>query len=290
MTRREVWPLVGLGAIAAITAAWWALALWPLPADTPEWLQRTRLVCFGSTRDALPSAAGWMLLIGEPLAMAGALATIWRDGLVAGLVALWRSRPGRAALVTVGTLVAAGLSAAAGRVWAATRAEAFDPAVGVVGDAVRIDRPAPALGLVDQHGDTLALERFRGKPLLVAFAYGHCTTICPVIVHDALEAQRLLGAARPPLVIVTLDPWRDTPDMLPMIAAMWQLGAGAFAAGGDTLTVERALDAWQVPRARDLQTGDVTHGALIYVVDPAGRIRYAVPGNPKLIAELVRRL
>lgn len=290
MSRREIWPLVGLGAIAAITAAWWALALWPLPADSPEWLQRTRLVCFGNTRDTLPAAAGWMLLIGEPLAMAGALATIWHDDLLGGLTALWRSPPGRAALLTVGTLVAAGLSAAAGRVWAATRAESFDPAVGVVSDAARIDRPAPALGLVDQRGDTLRIERFRGGALLVAFAYGHCTTICPVIVHDVLEAQRLLGAARPPAVIVTLDPWRDTPDMLPTIAAMWQLGAGAFVAGGDTLTVERALDAWQVPRARDLTTGDVTHGTLIYVVDAAGRIRYAVPGNAKLIANLVERL
>jgi protein SCO1/2 len=290
MSRREAWPLAALAAILAISAAWWALALWPLPADTPDWLQRARFVCFGSLRDTLPSAAGWTLLIGEPLAMLGALAVIWRDGLLAGLAALWRSRPGRWGLVTVVALVAVGLSAAAGRVYAGTRGVAFDPTQPTAEAIPRLDRPAPPLGLVDQHGDTLSLARFRGRPLLVAFAYAHCVTICPVIVHDAIEAQGRLTAPRPALIVVTLDPWRDTPSRLPAIAEAWQLGADAFAASGSVAQVERMLDAWQVPRARDASSGDVTHGALVYVVDAAGRIQFAAPTGAQLIAELVERL
>lgn len=290
MTRREAWPLAALAAILAISAAWWALALWPLPADTPDWLQRARFVCFGSMRDTLPSAAGWTLLIGEPLAMLGALAVIWREGLVGGLRALWRSRPGRTALAAVSTLVLFGLAAAAGRVYAGTRGVAFDPTRPTAEAYPRLNRRAPPLDLVDQRGDTLALARFRGRPVLVTFAYAHCVTICPVIVHDALTAQQRLAAPRPAVVIVTLDPWRDTPSRLPAMAQAWQLGADAYAASGAVEQVERVLNDWEVPRVRDTASGDVTHGALVYVVDSAGRIQFAAGTGADLIAQLVGRL
>ncbi len=290
LTRREAGPLAALAAIVAISAAWWALALWPLPAESPEWLQRARLICFGSARDTLPSAAGWMLLIGEPLAMVGLLAALWQEGLVAGFRILWGSRPGRPALVAALTVVVLGLAAAAGRVRALTVGVTFDPAVGPAYEPARLDRPAPRLGLVDQRGERLELERFRGRPLFVAFAYAHCTTVCPLIVHDVLEAQRRVPAARAAVIIVTIDPWRDAPDRLPTMAAAWRLGADAYVASGDTLAVERTLDAWAVPRSRDLRSGDVTHPALIYLLDGAGRIRYAVPGGAEVIARLAARL
>jgi protein SCO1/2 len=290
LTRREAVPLAALAAILLISAAWWALALWPLPADSPEWLQRTRLICFGSARDTLPTAAGWTLLIGEPVAMLTALATIWRDDLVDGLRGLWLSRPGRRVVVSAAAAVTLGLAAASGRVWAGTRGARFDPAVGSPDDVPRLDLPAPPLDLVDQHGARLTVEAFHGRPLIVAFAYAHCTTICPLLVHDALEAQRRLAGLHAAVIIVTLDPWRDTPDRLPTMAEAWHLGPDAYVASGDTTAVQKTLDAWKVPRSRDMQTGDVTHPALIYLLDGAGRIRYAVPGNPDLIEALAARL
>src|SRR5688500_19433216 len=60
--------LTALAAILVITAAWWALALWPAAAE-PEWLARTRAACFGSERGGLPDAGGWVLLVGEPIGM-----------------------------------------------------------------------------------------------------------------------------------------------------------------------------------------------------------------------------
>ena len=56
-----------LAAMGLVSVAWWALALWPASAATPEWLLRTREVCFGASRDTLPNAGGWILLIGEPI-------------------------------------------------------------------------------------------------------------------------------------------------------------------------------------------------------------------------------
>ena len=45
--------LATLGVIVAVTVSWWALALYPAGSQAPEWLLRTRLVCFGAAPGGL---------------------------------------------------------------------------------------------------------------------------------------------------------------------------------------------------------------------------------------------
>ncbi len=289
MPRRELAAVGALTAILAISAAWWALALWPLPDATPDWLQRTRLVCFGSTRDTLPTPAGWSLLIGEPLAMLAALAIIWGPALGGGLRALARTLPGRTVLTSGSFAVFVGLVAAGARVASATRAERFDPTASGA-HAPRLHRAAPPLALTDQHGRSITIGLFAGRPVVVAFAFAHCTTVCPIVVKEMTEAQRRLGAAAPILLVVTLDPWRDTPSRLPSLARSWGLGPDAFVLSGGVTEVNLALDAWDVPRSRDATTGDVTHPAFVYIVGPDGSIAWQVPGYADAVVTAIRQL
>jgi protein SCO1/2 len=154
----------------------------------------------------------------------------------------------------------------------------------------RVDDAAPALGLVDQHGETVTLDAFLGRPVLVTFAYAHCETICPLVVADVLSAERSLTDHPPAVLIVTLDPWRDTPSRLGAIAGAWHLGDDARALSGPPEAVERALNAWRVPRVRNVQTGDLSHPSVVYVIGPDGRIAYVVAGNAEAIAAAVRAL
>jgi cytochrome oxidase Cu insertion factor (SCO1/SenC/PrrC family) len=129
--------------------------------------------------------------------------------------------------------------------------------------------------------------------VLVTFAFAHCTTICPVIVKQTLDAQAMLrgSPAYPAVLIVTLDPWRDTPSRLPALAESWQLPAGdAFVLSGAVEQVESVLNAWNIPRSRNESTGDVTHPSLVYVVDNNGRIAFASTGGSENLAALLRRL
>src|SRR5262245_66588799 len=96
----ETQALVGLMALLAITAAWWALAFWPLESG-PAWLERTRYVCFGVRSNGLPDGGGWIGLIGGPLGMLLILAAGWGRGL-AGLVK--RAQRSRSVAVLLGAL------------------------------------------------------------------------------------------------------------------------------------------------------------------------------------------
>jgi cytochrome oxidase Cu insertion factor (SCO1/SenC/PrrC family) len=94
----------------------------------------------------------------------------------------------------------------------------------------------------------------------------------------------------PRVLIVTLDPWRDTPARLPALAQQWRLTGDDAVLSGEVAEVEAALDRWDVPRARDDASGRVDHPALVYLVDASGRIAYASRGGSTELAVLAERL
>lgn len=279
-----------LAGIVVITASWWALALWPVPVDTPEWFLRTREVCFGSTADSLPNAAGWLLLVGQPAGMVLLLAVVWGRELRGGMALLTSRFAGQAAVGIVSASMVVGLGATINRVRTAGN-EPFSTGAGELEQQLtRINDPAPALALRDQTGREVTLASFQGRPVIVTFAFAHCQTVCPLVVQDALTAQSRVAGLPPAVLVVTLDPWRDTPSRLPSIAQAWGLGADAYVLSGQPEVVERTLNAWRIPRTRNQKNGDILHPAVVYVVDAAGRIAYALNGSADMIAAAVRAL
>lgn len=294
LTREEQGLLGGVIAWFAITAAWWLLALWPVE-NAPVWLERTRYVCFGVNEHGLPDGGGWIGLIAGPLGMLSILIIGWWRPFTS---IIHKSKRSFAVAATLATLAAGVILIATGATWrvAGARVDAAElsPAATLPAENYpRLDQPAPALALVAQTGDTITLARFAGRPVLVTFAFAHCTTICPVIVKQTLDAQAMLRgtAAYPAVLIVTLDPWRDTPSRLPALAESWQLPqAEAFVLSGAVEQVEAVLNGWNIPRTRNESTGDVSHPSLVYVVDENGRIAFASTGGSEHLAALLRRL
>lgn len=287
-TRGRV-ALAALAGIAIVTVSWWALALWPVDATIPAWVLRTREVCFGAKRDGLPNAGGWLLLVGQPLGMVGLLAVVWPIELRAGLTRVLARMPGQVATGAVAAALAAGLGSVAVRVSGAS-GEPFSAG----GDRdraaalTRIDDAAPAMALVDQYGETVTLASFAGRPVLVTFAFAHCETICPLAVSDVEAAAARLVDEAPVTLIVTLDPWRDTPSRLAAMAHDWRLTGEARVLSGAPMDVERVLNAWRIPRVRNERTGDLSHPSLVYVIGRDGRIAYALPGGADAIVAAVR--
>jgi protein SCO1/2 len=281
--------LATLAAILAITAAWWALALWPVDAGAPDWFVRTRDVCFGSDENGLPNAGGWILLVGQPAGMLGVLLSVWGADVRTGLRLAGARVAGQLALGVALACLVAGLSGVVVRVRGAD-AEPFyaSETSDVASQLTRVNDAPPAMSLVDQDGRTIELSDFRGRPVIVTFAYAHCETVCPLVVSDAIEAQRQTADLDAALLVVTLDPWRDTPSRLPSMARQWRLRDDAHVLSGSPLVVERALNAWRVPRVRNEKTGELSHPAIAYVLNAEGRITYAVPGSAAAMAAAVR--
>lgn len=281
--------LLALAAILAITAAWWALALWPAGAVQPGWLARTRAACFGAMPGGLPDAGGWIMLIGEPIGMIGVLVVVWGSSLRRDLRRLGAHVAGRAASAAVAVLVVATVATVALRV---ARAASFDPGGGAAGQgyATRADLAPPSATFTDQNARPFTFAELRGTPTLLTFAYGHCTTVCPATVQNLRIARQRAGRPDVPLVVLTVDPWRDTPERLPTIAGHWGLAPGDRVLSGDTIAVERALDELGIGRQRDAITGDVAHATTTMIVDGSGRIVWRVDGGWERLEQLLADL
>lgn len=295
--------MIGLLGLLAITIAWWALALWPVGGVPPAWLERARAVCFNTGPSGLPDASGWLLLVGQPIGMLAVLMVIAGDAVRAGLGRAFASPVGLLGVAgVVGVLLAGAVLAAVRVVGAPGDAEWLEAASArVPASYPRLDRSLPEVaGLVDQHGQAFDWGRVAGRPALLTFGFGHCATVCPMTVMNARQVQdRFRAEGREmDLVVITLDPWRDTPARLPALTRQFHLDSGrnrdedrieSYLLSGPVEAVNAALDALQVARERVPDTGDIIHPALVYLLDAKGTIVYAASGHADLIEELVRR-
>jgi protein SCO1/2 len=136
--------------------------------------------------------------------------------------------------------------------------------------------PAPEFTLTSQDGAPVSLADFRGKVAAVTFIYTSCPDICPMLTAKMAEVQYDLGrdfGAKIAFISITVDPERDTPDVLKEYAQTY----GANLAGWSFLTGSppAILDVTHrygvvVATAGD---GGVDHTLLTSLVDPHGMLR-----------------
>lgn len=261
---------------------WW-LAFFQIREATPEWLVRTQSVCFGTTESGLPNGAGWILLTLGPLSLLFALVTAMGNELRAGVKSVLRTPAGKSIVLLI---VSFSLIEAA---WATQRVQDglriatadFTPEPSTLPDGYpQTDYEAPDFRLVDQHGAELSLEELRGTVTILTFAFAHCQTVCPALVTSTRSALSFLASDQVKLVIVTLDPWRDTPGSLKSLAERWKLPSNAHVLSGAPEEITDLLGRYKVTTTRSETTGDITHPPLVYIISPAGRVIYTFNNPP----------
>jgi protein SCO1/2 len=276
------------------TLLWWAFAFTPLPSEPPEWLSAARDACFGAADSGLPAAHGWMLLALGPASFLLAIVALWGRELPPSLACAVRGRAGRTVAVALALAVAFEGAWVLRKVAAARAVDAW--AQGMHDDgALPADNPrqtgfAPDFSLVDQHGETLTLHRLRGRPVALTFVFAHCQTLCPLGVETLKRAAQDSEPAT--VVLVTLDPWRDTPSTLPGIASRWGVPAAFHVLSSPRVDeVLRIVERYGVPFTRDERTGDIVHPGLVFLIDGDGRLAYTFNNpSPAWVREGLRRL
>lgn len=183
---------------------------------------------------------------------------------------MWRAVAPAAALVLV---LAAGMGALGGSSAARGADELPFPA-----EALRMDRDAPGLELVDQRGERVTLAALRGKVVMVTGIYASCAIACPMILG---QAKRVLAGLSPEarervvVVGITFDPEHDDPEVLADMAQRYGVSAPRFRlVTGEPDRVNRTLDRYGFARSRDPETGVIDHANLFYVIDRNGRLAY----------------
>jgi cytochrome oxidase Cu insertion factor (SCO1/SenC/PrrC family) len=111
-----------------------------------------------------------------------------------------------------------------------------------------------------------------------------------VTLATVASAASSLAPLNPAIVIVTLDAWRDTASTLQGLLPRWGMPSSASLLSGDPAAVGDVLDAFNVARIRNEKTGDIDHVAIVYVIDPQGRIAYALAApTTDWVVEAARR-
>jgi cytochrome oxidase Cu insertion factor (SCO1/SenC/PrrC family) len=285
-------PALVLALWGASTLGWWAFAFAPVPPEPPAWLAAARAACFGAVDGGLPAAAGWMMLVLAPASFLAGIVALWGPELPSSLRRSARRRLGQAVLAAFAVAVAVEGVWVAGKVRAAWAVAAWDAAPrdeGPLPSAYpRQVAPAPDFALVDQHGARVSLAGLAGRPVVLTFVFGHCQTLCPLVVTTLVRAV----PEGSDVLLVTLDPWRDTPATLAGIARQWGLPpAFRLLSARTAAEVLRVAEAYAVSFRRDERTGDIVHPALVFLIDGEGRLAYTFNNPPAAwVREGVARL
>lgn len=134
--------------------------------------------------------------------------------------------------------------------------------------------------LTDQNGQPFHLHQLRGKVVLLFFGYTYCPDVCPTelaslaAVFEALEER----AAEVQGVFVTVDPERDTPQVLNNYVRYFH--AGLLGLTGSAAEIERVAQQYHVKyRRHERDGGDyaMDHSAQLYVIDREGELSSAIP-------------
>ena len=135
---------------------------------------------------------------------------------------------------------------------------------------------APPFTLTSQDGMPVALADLRGKVVALAFIYTGCPDICPMLTQKMVDVQDALGpefGAKIAFVSITLDPERDTPEVLKDYAQFWgaKLDGWAFLTG--SLEAVRDVTRRYGVFFAKKEDGSVEHSQLTTLVDAEGQIR-----------------
>ena len=128
--------------------------------------------------------------------------------------------------------------------------------------------------LVMTGGGAFTEDTLRDGPAAVFFGFTHCPEVCPTTLGDVTYWQELLAEeGKGPLRVyfVTVDPERDTPEMLEDYVS-W--APGVIGVSGDPAEIDKAIRAFRVfTRKIPLDEGGYTmdHSAFVLLFDEKGR-------------------
>jgi cytochrome oxidase Cu insertion factor (SCO1/SenC/PrrC family) len=170
----------------------------------------------------------------------------------------------------------------------------------------QLDRPVPAVPLLDEEGRRVTLAEFSGKVVVLSPVLTLCHEVCPLTTGAFIGMERAVREAglgnRVVFVEASVDPWRDSPARLRAFARY--TGIDFTLLTGTKRNLRRlwrffGVDYFRTPQGKrpDVDwwthkplTFDVAHTDGLFFVDQRGVWRILVLGMPNVHGRLAARL
>jgi protein SCO1/2 len=138
---------------------------------------------------------------------------------------------------------------------------------------------APDFTLTDQTGEQFSSADLKGKVWLVSFVFTTCNGTCPATTHrmeqiqEALREKGILKDGKVRLLSITLDPGRDTPEVLRGYMKAYDADPASWSfLTGKADNVDKVIADWGM-WAKPAANGQLDHPSRIFLVDRKGRVR-----------------
>ncbi len=153
----------------------------------------------------------------------------------------------------------------------------------------------PDIALVNERGELIRLESFRGEVLAITFIYTACPlpTYCLRMSRNFKVAQELLGQLAPGrgwhFLSISFDAQRDRPEILAAYAKAYQADSKLWTfASASEAAVHAVGDGIGLEFKRT--EGRIDHNLRTVVIDGQGRIRCILRGNSWTPQELAAQM
>jgi protein SCO1/2 len=132
--------------------------------------------------------------------------------------------------------------------------------------------------LADQNGQVRTIKDFAGKVVIVFFGYTQCPDVCPTSMQELAEVKRLLGKDGERLqgVFITVDPDRDTPELLKSYMANFDPSFVALRASTPEQLAQVTKEFkiyYKKVEGKTPTSYTMDHSAGSFTFDPQGRVR-----------------
>ena len=131
--------------------------------------------------------------------------------------------------------------------------------------------------LINQDGNAVSNETYLGKYVLIFFGYTFCPDVCPTTLTTFATAIDLLGkdAEKVKLVFITVDPARDTPEILKSYLMHFQKHFDGLT--GSIKQIEEVKKVFRIYAVRsqqdkvDNENYLMDHSSISYLLGPDGK-------------------
>ena len=140
-----------------------------------------------------------------------------------------------------------------------------------------VDKPAHVFNLSNTSGKQINLEKFSGNYVYLMFGFTHCQEVCPLQLSNILAINRLLVEKPVRFLFITLDPDRDSKEILKQYFEVYgeefmALKPDSFQAA-QTLAIKYHEYVYIKGQKSNKQNYEINHNGFIFLLSPDGKLK-----------------